>query len=145
MQDAIIEALLGKPFWIIDVLPAQVPAESHGQYFAVERYFLQEPQRSAIKRKHAELVLKLNCYRDVLLDEEAGVNPPPERIAAAMRERHVCLLVGDALLVSEPDQTHLTLYAPDEALLALVTALAAGEGLFVWQPPGGSLPGLSNS
>ena len=35
-----IESLLEKPYWLIDVLPKQVPAGSAGQYFKAERYFL---------------------------------------------------------------------------------------------------------
>lgn len=34
-----IDDLLQKPYWIIDILPKQVPADSSGQYFAVEKYF----------------------------------------------------------------------------------------------------------
>ena len=37
-----IEELLHSPYWIVDILPAQVPKDSPGQYFAIERYFLQE-------------------------------------------------------------------------------------------------------
>ena len=59
----------------------------------------------------------------------------PERLAAAMRRQRLCILAGGALLVSEPDDLTLTLYHPDAALLSLVRALAAGEGLYVWQPP----------
>ena len=39
------------------------------------------------------------------------------------------------MILSEPDDTHLTLFNPDEALLELMMTLAAGEGLYVWQPP----------
>ena len=133
-RDFRIEALLEQPWWVIDALPEQVPTDSPGQYFAVERHYLAEPQLSRIKQRHIDLVLKLNCYRDVSLDGEATVNPAPERIASAMRERHVCILLDDALLVSEPDELCLALYHPDEALLALTKALAVGEGLYVWQP-----------
>ena len=42
--------------------------------------------------------------------------------------------IGNALIVSDPDDTYLTVYNPDETLLALIGRTAAGEGLFVWQP-----------
>ena len=32
-----VEELLQCPYWIIDILPSQVPADSPGQYFAVEK------------------------------------------------------------------------------------------------------------
>lgn len=37
-----IEELLEKPYWIIDILPKQVPKDSPGQYFAVEDFFLKK-------------------------------------------------------------------------------------------------------
>ena len=45
-----IEELLEKPYWIIDILPKQVPKDSPGKYFTVEDFFLKE-QISDIKKK----------------------------------------------------------------------------------------------
>lgn len=130
-----IDALLRQPCWMIDVLPAQVPAESPGQFFAVEEYYLESNRLAEIKRRHIGLILKLNCYRSLSLDDETAVNPAPARIAEAMLTRQVYLRTGDALILSEPDALHLTLWHPEPALLDLIRTLAAGEGLFVWQPP----------
>ncbi len=129
-----IEELLETPYWIIDILPKQVQKDSPGQYFAVERYYLSAPQIAAIKQKHIDVILKLNCYRDVSLDDDETVDPPPEAIAEAMMTRYVNVRVDGALIVSEPDDTHLTLFHPDAELLELVRTIAAGEGLVVWQP-----------
>jgi hypothetical protein len=130
-----IDELLQTEYWIIDILPVQVPKDSPGQYFAVERYFLRRPHIRAIKQKHINVILKLNCYRDLSLDEEAAVNPPPDVIAEAVNRRYVCILIDDSMIVSEPDSTYLTLYNPDEQLLSLVMELSKGEGLFVWKTP----------
>ena len=130
-----IDELLQTEYWIIDILPVQVPKDSPGQYFAVERYFLRRPHIRAIKQKHINVILKLNCYRDLSLDEEAAVNPPPEVIAEAVNRRYVCILIDESMIVSEPDSTYLTLYNPDEQLLSLVIELSQGEGLFVWKTP----------
>ena len=130
-----IDELLETPYWIIDILPKQVPKDSPGQYFAVEEYYLSKKQIAEVKNRHIGLVLKLNCYRDLSLDEETEINPPPGRIAEEMRKRHLCILSGDSMILSEPDDLSMTLYHPDEELLELVTTLAAGEGLYVWQPP----------
>ena len=130
-----IDELLQTPYWVIDILPAQVPANAPGQYFAIEEYLLQEPQLTAIKQRHINVVLKLNCYRSLSIDEEAQVNPSPARIAREMRKRHACLMVDEAMIMSEPDDATMTVFNPDEELLRLIEALAASEGLFVWQPP----------
>ena len=129
-----IDELLESGYWIIDILPAQVPEDSPGQYFRIEEYYLDKARYRDIKQKHIDLVLKLNCYRDLTLDDEERANPAPESIARDMRKRHLCIRIGDSLILSRPDDCYLTLYEPDEELLQLVKTIAAGEGLFVWKP-----------
>ena len=126
-----IEELLNTPFWIIDILPKQVPQDSGGQYFAVER-FLRETQLSEIKRKHANMILKLNCYRDISLDEEGITNPSPDQIVDVVYKRYVNIMIDDAMIISEPEDTHMTIFNADDDLLALVRELALSEGMFVW-------------
>ena len=128
-----IEELLEKPYWLIDILPERVPADSGGQYFAVEKYFLAKKQMAAVKDRHIGLVLRLNCYRELLFGEEGERNPDPGKIAKAMRTETVWLRTGNAMIMSEPDDLSMTLYNADEALLQLVRTLAASEGLYVWK------------
>ncbi len=125
-----IDELLEKPYWIIDILPKQVPKDSPGQYFAIDDYF-RKTQRTQIRQKHTNLVLKLNCYLDISVEDE--INPDPESLAEAIQSRYVCILIGDAMIQSDPEDTYVTLYHPDPELLALVEKLAAAEGLFVWK------------
>lgn len=75
--------------------------------------------------------MKLNCYLDITIDAES--NPSPAQIAKTMNERYVYIMVGDSMILSEPDDTHMTLFNPDEQLLELVEKLSTGEGLFVWE------------
>ena len=126
------EELLQCPYWIIDILPAQVPENSPGQYFAVEKYFLQGHRAEAIKQKHINLILKINCYRDISIDGETVINPLPEHVAAEMKKRVLCIMTGESMILSEPDDTHLTVFNPDAQLLELIRQIASGEGLFVW-------------
>ena len=81
-----IEELLQCPYWIIDILPSQVPKDSPGQYFAVEKYFLQGDRMEEIKQKHIGLILKLNCYRDISISDETVINPLPKHIADEMKK-----------------------------------------------------------
>ena len=128
-----IEEMLEMPYWIIDILPKQVPKDSPGQFFAVEEYFLKENQLADIKQKHINVILKLNCYRAISLDGEEEVNPSPEHVANEVRTRYLYIFVDDSMILSEPDDTHLTLFNPDENLLKLIEPIAVSEGLFVWK------------
>jgi len=129
-----IEELLETEYWVIDILPSQVPKDSPGQYFAIERYFLREERMAAIKQKHINIVLKLNCYRDISLDEENEINPSPEHVAEEMKSRFVNILTGEAVIQSERDDTCLTVYNPDHELLKMLKEIASSEGLFLWKP-----------
>ena len=129
-----IEELLQCPYWIIDILPSQVPEDSPGQYFAVEKYFLLGERIEEIKQKHINLILKLNCYRDISIADESENNPLPEHIAGEMKKRYLCIMTGESMILSEPDDTHLTVFNPDSQLLELIRQIASGEGLFVWKP-----------
>ena len=60
-----IDDYFERPYWIVDILPFQVPADSPGQYFTVEEYYLRKPRWQALRRKYLEILLKLNCYYDM--------------------------------------------------------------------------------
>ena len=129
-----VEDLLQSSYWIIDILPSQVPEDSPGQFFSVEEYFLQGDRIEEIKQKHINLILKLNCYRDISISDETVVNPLPKHIADEMKKWYLYIMVGESMILSEPDDTHLTVFNPDSQLLELIRQIASGEGLFVWKP-----------
>lgn len=132
-RETLIEELLKKPYWIIDILPKQVPADSAGQYFTVEEYYRKEPQIFVIREKQLNVLLKLNCYQDLFVEELKKENPAPEELKEALQSRYLNILAGNALIVSDPGDTYMTLYGPEEELLSLIRILAAAEGLFVWK------------
>ena len=146
--DGMMGELLEGPYWIVDILPGQVPADAAGQYFAVERYFLQPERIGALRRRYAEILLRLNCYDDMAVSFDScaswETNPDPEEFA----DRVVCLSGNDflravfagrnAMIDYDHNDTYLTVYDPGCALIDRVRALAEAEGLFVWQPPQGS-------
>ena len=143
--DEMMGELLEGPYRIVDILPEQVSANAGGQYFAVERYYLQPERIRALRRKYAEILLRLNCYYDMAVSFDScaswETNPDPEAFA----ERVVGLAGNDflravfaeqkAMIDCEPEETWLTVYDPDAALQPLLTALATAEGFFVWSPP----------
>ena len=109
-----VEELLQCPYWI--------------------NYFLQGDRLEEIKQKHIDLVLKLNCYRDISISDESVINPAPEHVADEMKRRYLYIMIDESMILSEPDDTHLTVFDPDPQLLELIRQLASGVGLYVWQP-----------
>ena len=143
--DNMMGELLDGPYRIVDILPEQVPADAAGQYFSVERYFLQPEQIIPLRRKYAEILLRLNCYADMAVSFDAcaswETNPDPEgfaaRVAGLSGNEFLRAVFAEQKVMIDYDRsdTYLTVYDPDSALLDLVRALAAAEGLFVWSPP----------
>ena len=142
--DKITERLLLQPYWVIDFLPMQVPEQSNGQFFAVEKYYTEEPQHERMCRQFADVLLKLNCYLDLLVnrntDDKWVKNPEPGVLVAwlneALQHGHLCVLIdeGDALITTSSGDTNLTIYNPSPALLELISKLASAAGLFLWKP-----------
>ena len=111
-----IEEFLDKPYWVIDILPKQVPADSRGQYFKIEKYFLEHPQIDGIYRKFIHILLKLNCYEYINVSHDGDewmTNPDPHELEAALLK---CM-----------DN-------PTEESKELIDSLAVSEGLFMWKP-----------
>ena len=137
-----IETLLRKPYWVIDILPGQVPEDSAGQYFAIEKYYLRQPGITDIHNRFTSVLLKLNCYSDFLVclsgQEQQILNPEPEKLAAWINteQKDLCIvLVGeDVLITLNHDDTCMTVYNPSEALINRIRSLAMAHGLFLWQP-----------
>ena len=134
-----IEELLERPCWVNDLLPYRVPEESAGQYFAVEEYFLKDPQNRRLRQCFVQILLKLNCYYDFLVylnDKETAENPSPDRLEEMILQNRdiVDIVLEEAMIVVRHDDTYMSVYDPDERLLEILKPLAAVNGLFLWKP-----------
>ena len=138
-----IEEHLNKPYWVIDILPKQVPADSKGQYFRIEKYFLEHPQIDNIYRKFTNILLKLNCYEDIDVSRDGDewiTNPTPHKLEAALLKcladkqmLYIILKSADVLITVSSDDTYMTVYNPREKMTELIRSLADSEGLFLWK------------
>ena len=138
-----IEEDLERPYWVIDILPKQVPADGKGQYFRIEKYFLEHPQIDNIYRKFTNILLKLNCYEDIGVSydgDEWITNPAPQELEAALLKCmadkqmfYIILKSADVLITVSSDDTYMTVYNPTEEVLELIGSLAGAEGLFLWR------------
>ena len=136
-----IEDLLTKSYWIVDILPKQVPDDAGGQYFTIEKFFLSPPHVDAIYQKFANVLLKLNCYVDLAVfkveDESWVENPAPddlERLVLERRPLFVVLKQSQAMLSITGEDHNMTVYGPNDETLALISVIASSEGLYLWKP-----------
>lgn len=128
--------------YCIDLLPQQVPEHTRGQYFAVEKYYLSGPLHERLCRQFGDVLLKLNCYHDLLVNhggDEWIRNPKPELLmqwlSQGMDNGQLYVLIddGEALITAFGGDTHISLYSPSPGLLELVGRLVTAAGLFLWQ------------
>ena len=136
-----MEEYLNKPYWVIDILPKQVPADGRGQYFEIEKYYLEHPQIDNIYRKFTNILLKLNCYDDIDFSSDGEkwvTNPVPRELEAAlmkcMAEKQMLYIIlksAEVLITVSSDDTYMTVYNPTEEVLELIGSLAGSEGLFL--------------
>jgi hypothetical protein len=143
-EPTLVEKLLEEPCLIVDILPEQVPAEHGSRYAAIEGYFLRAERIRPLRRRYAEILLKLNCYGPMAVSFDYGdsweKDPDPERFAARMEN-----LAGwdalqavferqNVLMTLDSCDTYMTVYGQDAPLLDRLRRLAESEGLFVWRP-----------
>ena len=147
---SVLESLMAKKYVVVDILPKQVAKYQDGQYFKIEEYFLESPRIEGLRKKYADLLIKLNCYYDICCclvrpaEEESGgwtINPAPGVLEGALMDERfgtcsldVVIPVENALLTFSGSDTYMTVYNATDELLGLVRALASGEGLYVFRP-----------
>ena len=141
--NTLTQTLLTKPYHIIDILPDQVPKDSDGQFFAVEKYYRMPEQLQVLRRKFAEILLKLNCYYDLQVcfmpGEDWETNPQPLQLVDRLVEMpengfmRILLESEEAMIDIDGCDTYMTIYGAGETLLLRVKKLAEAEGLFVRQ------------
>ena len=141
--DALRETLLSGPYRVIDFLPRQVPADSEGQYFALERYFSGKKRLRKLYRRFGQLVLKLNCYYDLAVGGPGKWREdlPPEKLydrftrCAEGGYVHVLLPGEKTLITLDAGDLYMTVYHPSENLSDILDTLCRGEGLWLRQLP----------
>ena len=95
-----IDDYLKKPYWLIDILSKQVPANSRGQYFKMERYWLRQPQFGCICYQFTSLLMKLNCYHEISVanaESAVSVSLQSECLEKMMVSTNHLLASGDAI------------------------------------------------
>ena len=98
-----------------------------------------------LRRKYAELLLRLNCYCDMAVSFDScaswETNPDPETFAKRVERLsgneflRAVFAEQNVMIDYDHNDTYLTVYDPNRALLDKIRALAAAEGLFVWRAP----------
>ncbi len=138
-EEDIIDVLLEKDCYIIDVLPRTVEADSKGQFFDVEYYLLNSDKHFQIKDRFVSVILKLMCYCHIEICWNGWTDRPApglveEAVSTIMANHSGTLNIlfpdEDALMVFDWDSLNMSVYNPPKELQELMEKAALSEGLF---------------
>ncbi|MBR2788654.1 MAG: hypothetical protein IKD94_05775 [Erysipelotrichaceae bacterium] len=126
-----IDYLFEKDCYVIDFLPFRVAKENKGDFFAIEGYYLDKDLRG----RFLDVILKLNCYYSIEVnnDEYVEIQDLAERILSNEEYFNIYIEEKDCLLTLDTDDSHMSVYNPDEEILKLLDKLASGSGLYLWR------------
>ena len=142
--DSLREALLRKPYRIIDILPGRTPQRFAAAYSALETHCFRDPEAEMPYARFFNLIVKLGCYCDIAVsrpDEDEWVfSPAPETLSDSFRELAVTrrgglhfILGGKLLVTLDAGDLYMTVYGSCPRLMRRIKQLARSEGLFVWK------------
>lgn len=124
-----IEEMLETPCWIIDILPGRVSEDKAKEYAELEKVFL---YTESLKRKFYNVLMKLRCYYDFkVVMPECDITAM--KLWGLVGHKYLQIIVGDALIVYDPDDMYMSLYNPSDDMLEIVKSIAATEGMCVWR------------
>ncbi len=137
-----IEELLAQPYWIVDILPKQVPQDRAQQYAAVENWYLKTENLRHIRKAQAEVMIRLCGYYDLkvimLEGNETEIIPTPSELELIITEGKGNLQIlaesEETLITLDHEDTYFTVFSRSEELLKLLKRLVEGSGLFFWKP-----------
>ena len=126
-----IDYLFEKDCYVIDFLPCRVNKDNKGDFFAIENYYLDKK----LREQFLDVILKLNCYYSIEVndDEYVDIEDLSQRVLDNEEYFNIYLEEKDCLLTLDSDDSHMSVYNPDEQLLKLLDKLATGSGLYLWR------------
>ena len=138
-----IEKIMESTYCIIDILPKRVPDDRCAAYSKVERYYLSESQINALRRKQAEIIIKLSCYYDIQLSIDNGENFSKSAIPDDIEKQFIACVGTKSLYIwtESPEclitidgcDTYMTFYSSDNEMAELLVQLVGSVGLFLWK------------
>ncbi len=138
-----IEKIMEFPYWIIDILPKRVSYERSFSYSKVEQYYLSEQRITELRKKQAEVIIKLSCYYGIHIstncgenfEEAAGPDDIEQQFAACVGVNSLYIVIQspDCLITLDGCDTYMTFYTSDDEVHKLLEKLSGAVGLFLWK------------
>lgn len=143
--DIMVERLLEDDYWIIDILPAQIPVENQREYRDITDEYFESGKVAELHRQYADILTLLsgrfNAAMLCMPEDEWKISPDANTIKDAVI-RHtergcVDLLLSDVdvLISLQAEDLYITVYHPTEEILSLLQQAVSKMGFYIWQTP----------
>ena len=143
--DITVERLLEDDYWIIDILPSQIPIEKQREYRALTDEYSESGKVAELHRQYADILTFINNrFSTAMLcmpEDEWTISPADTAVTDAVI-RHtergcVDLLLPDedVLFSLQAEDLNITVYHPTEEILSLLRQAVSKQGFYIWQTP----------
>ena len=143
--DITVERLLEDDYWIIDILPSQIPIEKQREYRALTDEYSESGKVAELHWQYADILTFINNrFSTAMLcmpEDEWTISPADTAVTDAVI-RHtergcVDLLLPDedVLFSLQAEDLNITVYHPTEEILSLLRQAVSKQGFYIWQTP----------
>ena len=143
--DITVERLLEDDYWIIDILPSQIPIEKQAEYRALTDEYFESGKVAQLHRRYADILTMINSrFKTAMLcmpEDEWTISPDNSAVNDAVihhTERGCVdlLLPEEETLISlQAEDLYITVYHPTEEILSLLRQAVSESGFYIWQTP----------
>ncbi len=143
--DITVERLLEDDYWIIDILPSQIPIEKQAEYRALTDEYFESGKVAQLHRRYADILTMINSrFKTAMLcmpEDEWTISPDDVAVKDAVihhTERGCVdlLLPEEETLISlQAEDLYITVYHPTEEILSLLRQVVSESGFYIWQTP----------
>ena len=143
--DITVERLLEDDYWIIDILPSQIPIEKQAEYRALTDEYFESGKVAQLHRRYADILTMINSrFKTAILcmpEDEWTISPHNNDVKDAVihhTERGCVdlLLPEEETLISlQAEDLYITVYHPTEEILSLLRQAVSESGFYIWQTP----------
>lgn len=137
--DALFDAL----YWLINIVPSQVPESRAEEYFALEREYRQTEKLAQLYALFAGLLTLVSERYDAVLltfPQNQTTEKPSERQITDAVQTHkrrgavqLFLPKEETLFTLDAEDLHMTVYLPKKELLTFLKEEAAKRNLYLWR------------
>ena len=143
--DITVERLLEDDYWIIDILPSQIPIEKQAEYRALTDEYFESGKVAQLHRRYADILTMINSrFKTAMLcmpEDDWMISPHDNAVKDAVihhTERGcVDLLIPeeDTLISLQAEDLYITVYHPTKEILSLLRKAVSESGFYIWQTP----------